>query len=396
MSVSQDVEYPILYRGSVKDLRGPVEMKTAGGALVSSLIFDYSDAYSVFDWGRMPDLLAHKGEALTLIAASWFEMLEKPETWKEYSRSSDATRLRKGNRFGSFFNEIGEDLQSVGLRTHYLGVLAGGKPTPLSQIHEPQKRLAVRAVHVARPDVATVLGRQIPDYLPTRAAPAPRLVPLEVVFRFGCPQGSSLLERVGKDAGYLASIGFGEWKMDAPSWDFPILEVFTKLETMDRPLSLTEAVAISGLRASQMERLLLSTAWVAGWLRSICGKARVELADGKLEWGVEADGSLVLVDAIGPDELRLIKDGVQLSKEFLRMHYRETPWYPALLRGKAQGQAQGVSEWKRFVSEQPQALPTRQKELGSQLYKALANELTGKRWFSDAWSLQQVVDGIRK
>ena len=71
--------YPVIYRGSVKDLRGPIQMTRADLAqAVSGVVFDYSEAYSVFDWGRMPDLLPKKGAALALIAADWFEKLERP------------------------------------------------------------------------------------------------------------------------------------------------------------------------------------------------------------------------------------------------------------------------------------------------------------------------------
>src|ERR1700733_14802527 len=102
---------PLLYQGSVKDVRGPLRAKGAGEASSNSnsgaVIFDYTDAYSVFDWGKMPDLLAHKGESLSIIAADWFEKIENPETWKEFSKSPSALSLRKGNRFGSSFNELG-------------------------------------------------------------------------------------------------------------------------------------------------------------------------------------------------------------------------------------------------------------------------------------------------
>ena len=50
-----------LYRGSVKDVKGPW-----GGGVA----FDYTDAYSVFDWGRMPDLLPQKGAALATLTAA--------------------------------------------------------------------------------------------------------------------------------------------------------------------------------------------------------------------------------------------------------------------------------------------------------------------------------------
>ena len=38
----------------------------------------------------MPDLLAQKGEALAVLAADFFESLEKPAEWQEFSKSSEA------------------------------------------------------------------------------------------------------------------------------------------------------------------------------------------------------------------------------------------------------------------------------------------------------------------
>lgn len=407
------MSYNVLYRGSVKDVRGPVELMTGGGgpggpAVVSGVIFDYTDAYSVFDWGRMPDAIPRKGAALALIAAEWFERIERGDTWKEFSRSPDAIALRRGNRFGSLFNEIGEELQAAGVRTHYVGVLAETAGSPLqapgpvlwpgalAAAQRPTRHLAVRQVAVIKPAFQTILGRSIPNYLPTHNALPPKLIPLEVVFRFSVPEGSSLLERA-RDPGYLASIGFGDSRIEPGArWEFPVLEIFTKLEPSDRPLSLTEALAISGLGGDQMQRMLLKTAWVAGYLRSICARRSIELADGKLEWAVSEDGGIFLVDAVGPDELRLLKDGVQLSKEFLRIHYRQTSWYRNVMRARELAQKQGIAEWKKFVGDQPPPLSPQFRELASNLYMSLANELTGRNWFPEAWSLARVVEGIQQ
>lgn len=389
---------PLLYRGSVKDLRGPLSAGPHGEALA----FEYTDAYSVFDWGRMPDALERKGEALAVIAAHWFERIEQPETWREFSRSPEALALRKGNRFGAAFNELGETLQRDGLRTHYLGLLedlgggaSAGAPIRAGQASSPCRHLCVRPVSAVRPAPAQLLGRSVPDYLVTRASPPPRLVPLEVVFRFSCPAGSSLLDRVARDPGYLESIGFGgsggPELMAGASWGFPVLELFTKLEATDRVLGLSEALAISGIPAAALESVLLRTAWIAGLLKSFCARAGIELADGKLEWGIDERGEVFLVDAIGPDELRLLKDGMQLSKEFLRTHYRGTAWYRALERAKSEARAQGIADWKRLVTETPAPLPAGHRELGSQLYQALANALAGRRWFPAAWPLDRVV-----
>lgn len=386
-----------IYRGSVKDLMGPIQV-----GQTPAVVFQYSDAYSVFDWGRMPDLLPHKGESLAVLAADWFEQLEKPETWKEFSRSPAALGVRKGNRFGSAFNEVGEKLQSEGLRTHYLGALTSlpsmeqCSPLKLPDVKAPFRHFAVRKVSVVKPQLTPVLGRSLPDYYQTRQSALPRLIPLEVIFRFSCPEGSSLIERTSRDPGYMASIGFPEYEViPGARWEFPVLELFTKLESTDRPVTLGEALAISGLSGSQLQDLLFKTAWVAALLKSFCAKAGLELADGKLEWGMSETGDIFLVDAIGPDELRILKGGIQLSKEFLRLFYRETPWYQATLRAKTQAKAQGSADWKKWVNEAPPALPPQYQELASHLYRALANELSTRVWFPDCWKLDKVVDAIR-
>jgi phosphoribosylaminoimidazole-succinocarboxamide synthase len=370
------------------------------------VIFEYSDAYSVFDWGRMPDFLVRKGDALAVLAADFFEKLETPEIWKEFSRSPGALSLRKANRFGSSFNEIGEDLQASGLRTHYIGALEKlgnevytGEVTPhrLSQMTCPFKRIAVRQVSVVKPAMMNVLGRAVPDYGGTRRSNAPRLIPLEVVFRFGCSEKSSILERFERDPNYLASIGHPEAKaFVGAKWEFPVLELFTKLETSDRALSLSEALAISGLSAPQLQETLLKTAWVAGLLRFLFSKIGVELEDGKLEWAVSETGDCFLVDAIGPDELRIMRNGIQISKEFLRGYYRTTPWFQNVERAKLIAKKQGFAEWKRFVQDPPPLLSPQYREVASQMYISLTNELTGTKWFQDAWTVEKVVDELGK
>ena len=57
----------LVYTGSVKDL-----YKDG-----NKLVFKYSNRYSIFDWGEMPDEIPHKGEALASMAASFFEHLAK-------------------------------------------------------------------------------------------------------------------------------------------------------------------------------------------------------------------------------------------------------------------------------------------------------------------------------
>ncbi len=387
-----------LDRGSVRDVIGPVR---AGHN--EAVVLEFSDAYSVFDWGKMPDLLHRKGEALAALSADFFEKLEKPETWKEFSRSPGALAFRKANRFGGILNEIGEELQSSGLRTHLLGSLesagAGGEISPkkVDEVRGTFRHLATIPVSVVRPRMTSVLGRTLPDYYPTRTSPLPRLVPLAVYFRFGCTEGSGLVDRVVHDPNYLSSLGFSHLKAEVgQKWDFPLVELFTQLESSDRPVLLAEALALSGISAGQLQDLLLKTAWISALLKHLCGKRGFELTEGKLEWALSAEGKCFLVDVIGPDELCIFKGGVQISKEFLRNYYRKTRWFQAVEAAKVQAKALGSTDWKKMVHEAPPSLPSQHKELAIQCYLSLANELTGRNWFPDAWPLEQVVTRIRE
>src|SRR5437899_834108 len=87
---------PVAYRGSVKDVLGPISALGPGGKPVAAAVFRYSDAYSVFDWGRMPDALPSKGAALAVLAAHLFEQLESASSWREFSKSPEALDVRRG------------------------------------------------------------------------------------------------------------------------------------------------------------------------------------------------------------------------------------------------------------------------------------------------------------
>lgn len=399
-----------LYQGSVKDVRGPYEFR--GEACVA---FQYTDNYSVFDWGRMPDALSGKGKALALMAAYFFEELSSPEVWKEFARSKEAHALRKGAAslvvrdlkatlaqtgvsIGAAVNELGEKLPSEGQRNHYKGIIHSSDPSAVKKLSDFEELdgILVKQVNVTPPEARRVLDREVMDYTQTRAVKNPRLVPVEVIFRFAFPSGSSVLEKAKSEGGLKDIFGLrsGASIDSETKLDFPLMEMTTKLEPSDRSVTPTEALAISGLNAAQMEDMLLRTAWIAAFLKWEFSRIGVELADGKLEWALDEDGELLLVDAIGPDELRLLRGGVQLSKEFLRTHYRDSPWYKALQQAKQEAKKAGRVDWKKGMSISPDLLPKEIKELAEQVYLSLAEALTGKKL--GAWSLDQVVETMRR
>lgn len=248
----------MIHSGSVKDIlqAGP-----------NSLLFKFTDRYSVFDWGQMPDLIPGKGLALA----------------------------RMGKRFF-------EEFDRAGIRSHYEGPGAAPDEMRVRKIEVPRGREAIYA--------------QRPEWT---------LVPLEVIYRFGVPKGSSLLKRTN---------GFHEGQEFAE----PLLDFTTKLERMDRVLTHNEAKALSGMNDHEWQTLLLLTTQIGKMLRDRFAALGLKLWDGKLEFAFggksHEDRGLLLVDTVGLDEMRLTLDGKTLSKEILRQFYLDSDWYRNLSRAK--------------------------------------------------------------
>lgn len=250
----------LIHSGSVKDI---FQASPSG----DELVFKFTDRYSVFDWGQMPDQIPGKGLALARMGQTFFEELEK-----------------------------------AGVKTHYLG--AGSHPD----------EMRVKKISVPRGNEAVYASR-----------PSFTLVPLEVIYRFGVPKGSSLLKRSKE---YFEGQEFAE----------PLIDFTTKLERMDRVLTHEEAKKLSGMTDSEWTALLDLTARIGKFIRARFAGLELKLWDGKLEFAFGArngiDRDIVLVDTVGLDEMRLTLDGKTLSKEILRQFYVDSEWYKNLSRAK--------------------------------------------------------------
>lgn len=341
----------MIYCGSVKNVRGVQGQ--------SPYIFEFSDRYSIFDWGAMPDRLSGKGQALAWMSWFFFDYLQREQ----------------------------------GILHHALG-LVGDAPTRL---------LAVKPVQVIAPGSATQDGKLIWDYSAYRQKPENTLVPLEVIFRFGVPEGSSLLKRAA-DPDYCRVLGLTSSPKTGDRFEAPVVELSTKLETSDRYLDHAQACEIAGLSDAECQSLFTLTRGLALALKKCFAGIGVELWDGKFEFaftGKGADGArgFMLVDSIGPDELRLTRDGVHLSKEALRGAYRPTPWHAGVEKAKQLAGQRGEKDWKRICREElhqsPQPLPVDVREQAEMIYKSLAKALSmtygDGTAFADAWSIEDVV-----
>lgn len=288
----------LVHKGSTKD----VYQKG------SNFIFKFSDRYSVFDWGEMPDHLEGKGTAL-----------------------AEFTRV------------LYTELARTGIKHHLISSVTRNN------------EIEVTPFKVVR-DGSSISGLENV------------FIPLEVIFRLGYAKGSSLkkkkTEADWKDAGYDRV--YSELEM----FSAPMIEFTTKLERFDRPLSHIEARELSGLNEAEWKSLLSVTNSVALTLKTIFEKSGITLWDGKIELAAGAfkgaDREIILVDSIGPDELRLTKNGTQLSKEIIRQYYRQTEWYSNLERVK---EKHGV-EFKEFISAPPM-LPKEFKSAVEEMYSIL-------------------------
>jgi phosphoribosylaminoimidazole-succinocarboxamide synthase len=336
--------------GSVKDL---TVLEPAGADKPGRGRFTFSDRYSVFDWGEMPDLIKDKGAALTLIGAWFFEELER-----------------------------------AGMKTHYLGLVEDGVPQRLADLKKPSNVMDVKLLNVIRPK----LEGEHYDYSMYRPGMRNYLVPLEVIYRNSLPEGSSVFKRLASGQTTPADLGLAAMPVPGQKCEPPIFDVSTKLEITDRYLSWNEAEKISGLEPKMMKELRGRLLFVNRLISQAAGRMGLVNEDGKIELGIDENGELLTVDVLGtPDECRFTHAGIPVSKEVCRIWYRKSAWYGAVEEAKKKDRM----NWKSITAVKPEALPPRLSALVSGIYCSFCNGLTGRRWF-DVPPLADVLKEIRE
>lgn len=379
----------LILEGSVKNIRG-----TKG---VSPYVFEYSDRYSVFDWGAMPNQLDGKGKSLAFMAWMFFDLMGDANRWKEWKLSPELEKKYEG---------VLADLRQYGMK-HHCNYLVDDSNHPIEGLGL-SKNLSVQAVDVFRPNSSVENGKLIWDYSKYQDKLTNCLVPLEIVFRFGLPAGSSLFQRAS-DAAYLSDLGLSTLPKEGERFDFPVIEFSTKLETTDRYIASSVAQKMSGLNDREFKKLKDQVVVCALRLKDLFAEVGIELWDGKFEMGVtkdldhQGDRNFMMVDSIGPDELRLTYKGQQLSKENLRHCYRGSDWYKGVETAKQIATERGEKDWKKICREElkltPPALDTEVVNKFSMMYKSLANTLAEKYYqrsvFPDAWTMDELYSKLK-
>ena len=356
----------IIYQGSVKNLRG--------NSTDDFLFFEFSDHYSVFDWGKMPDQLTDKGKALSYMGAMIFEFLGDKSTWLNWNLpallSSEASLI-----------DALENLRQNGMNSHFL--------------KQENNLLKVEKVDVIHPE----WNGENWDYNAYTKNQVNCLVPLEIIFRHGVPEGSSLMRRLKNDPEYGKQLGIVDEVNVGHRFLHPLIEFSTKLEPRDRFLSYREAQNISGMSDLELSHLKGLSILLSLRLKDLFHKTGIELWDGKFEFAFSNCGlarGFKLVDSIGPDELRLVSKGIHLSKESLRQFYVKTPWYQSLVRAKNKAIKENSKAWKKYCEISPPRLPDELKEMVENIYRVVTNKVAITLGHPEVFNISVDFENYRK
>ena len=252
-----------------------------------TLRFVFTDQISVFD-KVIPTLIPFKGETLNRTSAHWFSIVEQ-----------------------------------MGILTHFLEM-----PSP--------NEMRVKRVEV------------ITDYAKMDICTKGYLIPMEFICRHYV--AGSLLDRIKAGKLMPEDLGFpaGHVPRHGEKLPEPFFEVTTKLEKVDRKLDLDEALKISGLTREEYDGVRETVLKIDDRIASDLKPRGLIHADGKKEFAFDNDRDLMVIDTFGTaDEDRFwdakaYDEGklVELSKEFVRQHYRKSGYLEKLEAARATKKAE--------------------------------------------------------
>lgn len=342
--------------------------------------FKFSDDYSVFDWGKMPDKIKNKGSAIATMAAFNFELM-----------------------------------QDRGINTHYQCLIAGKNGVAYSSELKNGSNgsnvmgIDLGFVHKPKPIITEgkVVGYDYSLYDKKRGELDNYLIPLEVIFRRALPEGSSVFRKIvsakkiensqDRDSALQKiydSLGVKSEPKPGDVLPKTVIGYTTKLEAGDRHLTSEEAYQISGLTREDFGKIEKTTMDVEELITKRANETGFEHFDGKVEylW----DGMIekpVVADVVGTlDENRFGFNGEQVSKQFLRKTYQTTQpeFEEACIEWKKTGPG-----WQERCPVKPKQLDPRVIELTSQMYQAATNQYLGRDIFANVPPLKEVINDLR-
>ncbi len=292
--------------------------------------FQFTDDYSIFHLGKMPDRIPAKGEAGCRIAVANLQALEAEGIPTHFHRA------------------VGKDRMEF----------------QLLRILNPADKPIQRGEHAY-------------------------FVPLQVIFRNSLPQGASVFQRLAQGEVSLQSLGLKSLPEPGVRLSHPLIEYMSKLDEIDEFISRSAAQELAGLTDIQMNRLDELVRQVNEVISNKARAVDLYLADGKLEFGVDQNGDLLLVDIVGtPDESRFLLKEQHISKQVLRDCYENTQLREQVKRWAARG---------RPAAERPMpsSLGTREISIVSEMYKSLCERWLGASVWGAA-DLETVTEALQQ
>jgi len=345
--------------GSVKDLT-VIEHPTDDEPGIGK--FTFSDRYSVFDWGEMPDHISGKGYSLAMMSA---------------------------------YNFV--ELRKLGLQSHFLSLYEQERTD--TDDFDPNRHSNTMFVQLTK-----VLPIEN-DYTEYQNEHPHYLVPLEIIFRNGAPKGSSLFKRLdrvrndqAKFEAILQSLNLTEEPSPGDFFPEPVYDFTTKLESTDRAVNYTEAQRMAGLSSEDFDALLTLAREANDYITYKASQGGFQHYDGKIE-AMYSNGRIEIVDVLGTfDENRFLFDGEQVSKEILRQAYKrlQPEWVAEVDRAKNEAASHHDSDWKSYCKREPDNLPEELITLVSQIYQAGANQYIGEEVFKGLPSLNDMIPKLRE
>ncbi len=344
--------------GSVKDLE---TLKKPTQDAMGIGRFHFSDRYSVFDWGEMPDQIDSKGAALCLMGAYCFERLEER-----------------------------------GVKTHYRGLVdEKGQVVKFEELVKPASTMEIDLVNVYKPNAKVKDGKLRYDYSAYTSNLKNCLIPLEIIYRNGLPEGSSVFKRLEQGQINIEELGLTHYPKPGERLSKPLFDVSTKLEEKDRYLTWKEAQEIASLTTEEVEKVKELLLKVNRMITQLALKADLENEDGKIELAFNPERKLMVVDVVGTlDECRFTYEELHVSKEIARQYYRKTGWFRNVEEAKKKAEENGIKDWQTLCRSKPPKVDPTLKAVISEMYMAASNEVTERKMF-DAPSLAEAVKKYR-
>lgn len=225
-------------------------------------IFEFTDDYSVFHYGKMPDQIPGKGEAICRMTVANLELLA-----------------------------------DIGIETHLRRYIPPNKlEVNLVQVFDPKKN-------------------------PIRLGENNYFIPLQVIYRNTIPDGSSIFRRLRAGTVTLTKLGLNEEPLPGQKLPKPLVE-FTTKEELDKYIDEDSAITLAALSKDQVARIKDMTIAINDIVSRHAEALGLVHADGKAEFAITPTGSIMVVDSVGtPDENRFIYKGVHIGKQVLRDYY---------------------------------------------------------------------------